>query len=75
MEGGSLHYYNQFAIKKNEDGLRYIMLLFQELSLKQEKTKITFWGNIDANSKFISLLKKYEEYFIWKKTDFNHLRI
>ena len=59
MEGVSLHYYNQFAIKKNEDGLRYIMLLFQELSLKQEKTRITFWGNIDANSKFISLLKKY----------------
>ena len=59
VENDSLHYYNQFAIKKNEDGLRYIMLLFQELSLQQDKTKITFWGNIDANSKFISLLKKY----------------
>ena len=59
VENDSLHYYNQFAIKKNEDGLRYIMLLFQELSLQQDKTKITFWGNIDSNSKFISLLKKY----------------
>ena len=55
----SLHYYNQFAIKKNEDGLRYIMLLFQELGLKQNETNITFWGNIDANSKFITLLRKY----------------
>ena len=49
-----------FAIPgSNEDGLRYIMLLFQELNLQQDKTQITFWGNIDANSKFISLLKKY----------------
>lgn len=59
FENNSLHYYNQFAIKKNEDGLRYIMLLFQELGLQQNKTNITFWGNIDANSKFISLLEKY----------------
>ena len=59
IENNSLHYYNQFAIKKNEDGLRYIMLLFQELSLQQDRTNIRFWGNIDANSKFVSLLRKY----------------
>ena len=59
FENNSLHYYNQFAIKKNEDGLRYIMLVFQELGLEQSKTSITFWGSIDAKSKFITLLKKY----------------
>ena len=59
FKNNSLHYYNQFAIKKNEDGLRYIMLLFQELGLKQSETNITFWGSIDANSKFIVLLGKY----------------
>ena len=59
FENNSLHYYNQFAIKKNEDGLRYIMLLFQELGLQQNKTNITFWGSIDENSKFIILLRKY----------------
>ena len=35
------------------------LLLFQELSLQQDRTNITFWGNIDANSKFVSLLRKY----------------
>ena len=59
FKNNSLHYYNQFAIKKNEDGLRYIMLVFQELGLEQSKTSITFWGSIDAKSKFITLLKKY----------------
>ena len=35
------------------------MLVFQELGLEQSKTSITFWGSIDAKSKFITLLKKY----------------
>ncbi|NQW27428.1 MAG: DUF3822 family protein [Flammeovirgaceae bacterium] len=55
----NLHYYNQFSMKSNDDFLRYIMLVFQELSLDQRQTKTIFWGNFTENSDLILLIKKY----------------
>jgi hypothetical protein len=58
-ESKNLLYYNQFAIRQPEDYLRYIMLVFKELGLNQKKSKVIVWGNISADSKHLSSLKKY----------------
>jgi len=55
----NLHYYNQFAVKSSEDFLRYIMMLFKQLSLSQKTSKLIVWGDIAVDSPHIQLLKKY----------------
>ena len=54
-----LLYYNQFAVRKSPDYLKYIMLVFKELGLSQKKSKVLFWGNLTPQSPHIQLLKKY----------------
>lgn len=54
-----LHYYNQFAVKSSEDYLRYVMLVFKELGLKQKTSKLIIWGEIEQESPHIQLLRKY----------------
>ncbi len=54
-----LHYYNQFAVKSSEDYIRYVMLVFKELGLKQKTSKLIIWGEIEQESPHIQLLRKY----------------
>lgn len=54
-----LHYYNQFAVKSSEDYLRYIMLVFKQLSLSQKTSKLILWGDISQDSAHVKLLSKY----------------
>jgi len=54
-----LLYYNQFAVRKSNDYLKYIMLVFKELRLNQKEEKLLIWGNIKHNSPHIDLIKKY----------------
>lgn len=54
-----LHYYNQFAVKSSEDFLRYIMLVFKQLSLDQKSSKLIVWGDIAIDSPHVQMLKKY----------------
>ncbi len=58
-ENKGLIYYNQFAARKSEDFLKYIMLVFKELGLKQKVTPVIFWGIIKDTSPHLELLKKY----------------
>ncbi len=58
-EKQKLLYYNQFAVRKSEDILKYTMLVFKELQLKQKTTKVIVWGSIKQNSPHIDLMKKY----------------
>ncbi len=54
-----LIYYNQFAVRKSNDYLKYIMLVFRELRLNQKEEKLLIWGNIKHHSPHIELIKKY----------------
>jgi len=54
-----LLYYNQFAVREDQDFLKFIMLVFKEQDLSQKSTKLVLWGNIKANSSLVSLLRKY----------------
>ncbi|MFY0686106.1 MAG: DUF3822 family protein [Cyclobacteriaceae bacterium] len=58
-EKQQLLYYNQFAAKKSEDYLRFIMLVFKELGLSQKSTKVVLWGNVSQKSKHMELIRKY----------------
>ena len=58
-ENQRLFYYNQFAVRKSNDFLKYVMLVFKELSLSQKTSKVTIWGHIKNQSPHIDLLKKY----------------
>jgi len=55
----SVLYYNQFAVRENQDFLRFIMLVFKEQELSQKTTKVIIWGMIKPNSSLIDLLRKY----------------
>ncbi len=54
-----LHYYNQFAVRASEDYLRYIMLVFKELSLSQKTSKLILWGDITQESPHVKSLRRY----------------
>lgn len=54
-----LQYYNQFAVRKSNDYLKYMMLVFKELGLSQKNSKVLVWGNIKHQSQHIELLNKY----------------
>ena len=54
-----LYYYNQFAVRKSNDFLKYIMLVFKEIGLSQKSTKVLVWGNIKPKSPQIEILRKY----------------
>lgn len=54
-----LQYYNQFAARKSEDYLKYIMLVFRELGLSPKASKLIIWGMVKNNGPQLQLLKKY----------------
>lgn len=54
-----LLYYNQFAVRKSEDYLKYIMLVFKELRLSAKSSKLIIWGLLKNDGPQIMLLKKY----------------
>ncbi len=54
-----LIFYNQFAVRKPQDYLKYIMLVMQETRLNPKTSNVVMWGGIRADSPVISTLKKY----------------
>ncbi len=54
-----LLYYNQFAARKSEDYLKYIMTVFKELRMSPKRHKVLVWGSLKQQSKPIDLLKRY----------------
>lgn len=54
-----LVYYNQFAVRKSDEYLKYIMLVFKELRLNPKTSNVIVWGTLKPQSKHINLLKKY----------------
>lgn len=58
-ENNQLLYYNQFAIRKREEFLKYIMLVFNEMDMDNKKTHVFLWGFIKPASEEMTLLKKY----------------
>lgn len=58
-ENKQLLYYNQFAARKKEDFLKYIMLVMNETGLDHKKSNVFLWGFIKPGSEEINLLKKY----------------
>ena len=58
-ENDKLLFYNQFAARKKEDFLKYIMLVFQELKMNPKANQLFLWGFIKQNSDEMTLLKKY----------------
>ncbi|MEP5613531.1 MAG: DUF3822 family protein [Cyclobacteriaceae bacterium] len=58
-EEGKLLFYNQYAVRKKEDYLKYIMLVFKEMGMDPKKNAVQFWGFIKQNSEEITMLKKF----------------
>lgn len=58
-EGQKLLYYNQFAARKKEDYLKYIMLVFNELGMSGKESHVFIWGFIKPSSEEMGLLKRY----------------
>lgn len=58
-EGNQLLYYNQFAARKKEDYLKYIMLVFNELKMNGKESHVFLWGFIKPGSDEMKLLKRY----------------
>lgn len=58
-EDQKILYYNQFATRKAEDYLKYIMLVFKEMKLSPKSDKLIIWGNVANDSPQIELIKKY----------------
>ena len=56
---GKLLFYNQYAVRKKEDFLKYIMLVFKEMGMDPKTSGVQFWGFTKQNSDEITLLKKY----------------
>lgn len=54
-----LLFYNQFAVRKSDDFLKYIMLVFKELAMAPKSSKLIVWGAIKNDAPHIELLKKY----------------
>ena len=54
-----LIFYNQFAARKPEDYLKYIMLVMQETQLNPKTSNVVMWGGLNADSVVINTLKKY----------------
>ncbi|XOV91117.1 MAG: DUF3822 family protein [Bacteroidota bacterium] len=54
-----LTFYNQFAVRKPEDYLKYIMLVMQETRLNPKSSNVIMWGGVSADSSIINTLKKY----------------
>ena len=54
-----LEYCNLFDCRNEQDFLRYVMLIFQQLKLDRENTKTILWGDIDGNSSWFKALYPY----------------
>lgn len=54
-----LHYYNQFAARKSEEILKYIMLVFKELRLSPKSSNLIVWGLLKSDAPVIEIVKKY----------------
>ena len=54
-----LHFYNQYAVRKKEDFLKYIMLVFKEMKMDPKQNSLQLWGFIRQNSEEVGLLKKF----------------
>lgn len=54
-----LLYYNQFAVRKAEDYLKYVLLVFKEIGLSPKASKFIIWGGVSNDSPQIELLKRY----------------
>lgn len=54
-----LLYYNQFAARKADDYLKYVMLVFKEVGLSPKTNKLVMWGSIKNDAPQVEILKKY----------------
>lgn len=54
-----LEYYNQFPIRKEEEYIRYIVMVMRKLNMSQDKSKVLVWGDFQADSSTFKNLYKY----------------
>ena len=59
VQDGKLQFYNQYAVRKKEDYLKYIMLVFKEMEMDPKKNALQIWGFIKQNSEEINFLRKF----------------
>ncbi len=58
-KNGKLHFYNQYAARKKDDYLKYIMLVFKEMRMDPKTNSLLIWGFIKQHSEDIDVLKKF----------------
>ena len=59
VQDNQLLFYNQYAARKKEDHLRYILLACNELQMNPKKHSVHLWGFVRQNTENIDFLKKY----------------
>lgn len=58
-KGRKLEFCNLFNCNTEQDFVRYVMLVFQQLSLDPNTNKAILWGNLDASSSWFRELYPY----------------
>lgn len=54
-----LEYCNMFYCRNEQEFVRYVMLIFQQLQLDRNSTKTLLWGSIDTQSSYFTALAPY----------------
>lgn len=54
-----LYYINTFEASSAKDFLYYILLVMEELGVRQEKSRLVVWGNVRPNDERLVLVKNY----------------
>lgn len=54
-----LEYCNLFHCRNEQEFLRFVLLIFQQLKLDQNSTKTIIWGDMDLNSSWFKALYPY----------------
>jgi len=55
----NLLYYNQFAVRSNEEFLKFILMVFKELKLSPKSSNLIVWGLLRNNAPQIDIVKKF----------------
>ena len=63
LQDNNLLICNQYIVKKPDDYLKYVMVVFKELEMDADLDTITLWGNPKTSSPHLMRLRKYYKHF------------
>ena len=58
LEQGRLFYYNQFSIQDVNALVKYVLLVFKELNMVQQRSPVTLYGSVVGNAPYVMQLRQ-----------------